>query len=175
MDANRELEMMVSDALTEKPLEFSITTDRKGTKLQRFFWRLFKRESKKKDVFTIKPPTLGKQQILSKYYLMLEIDEKALVENPAVESMRICETKTDVVCSLMAVATLNTKEELLNDELIAQRAEFFKWATKPDDFSTLILAVLTQIDYVNFTNSIRLTRLLRVNKPNNEDSAERVE
>lgn len=184
MDRDRIVEMMVSDALTEKPIEFSIKVEETALKEQegregRSFLFLFKRRRKgNKTVeykFAVNPPTLGKMQVLSKYYLMLEIDEKELEERPHIEAMRVCEAKTDVVCHLMAVATMDGKEDLTSDEKINERAEFFKWNTKPQDFATVILAVLTQVDYVNFTNSIRLTKLLRQNKPSSSDTAERVE
>jgi|GEM_PF-1018358 len=181
---------MVSDALTEKPIEFSIsveeevssTEERKVKKPFLFLFKRGKREQipvKKKEVverkFVVNPPTLGKMQVLSKYYLMLDLDETALEERPHIECMRVCEEKTDIVCTLMAVATMDGKDDLLNDAKIKERTDFFKWSTKPQDFATIILAVLTQVDYVNFMNSIRLTKLLRTNKPNNEDSASRVE
>lgn len=139
----RRIEKNVSDAITEKPIKFSV--------------------GKRK--FSIYPPTLGKMQILSKYYLMLEIDEEALLEEPHLESMRVCESKADVVCSLMAIAVLKDKEDLLDDDKVNEIADFFKWNTNPTDFSTCLLALLTQVDYVNFISSIRLTKILRQNKP----------
>lgn len=144
MDKDKIIEAYVSDAMTGKPIQFEV-------------------EDKK---FTINPPVLGKIEILSKYYLMLEIDEAALKEEPHLESMRICESKTDVVCTLMAVATFENKEDLLSDEKIKERAEFFKWNTYPKDFASVVLALLTQTDYEGFISSIRLTKMLRLNKPN---------
>lgn len=143
MNTNKRIEMSVSDAITEKPVRFSVG-ERK---------------------FSVHPPTLGKMQILSKYYLMLEIDEKALGEQPHLESMRVCETKIDIVCGLMAVAVLKTKEDLLDNEKINELTDFFKWNTSPADFSNILLAILTQVDYVNFITSIRLTGILRQNEP----------
>lgn len=143
MNKNKRIEMNVADTITEKPIGFSVG-DRK---------------------FSVHPPTLGKMQILSKYYLMLEIDEKALDEQPHLEAMRVCEAKTDIVCGLMAVAVLKTKEELLDDEKINELTDFFKWNTGPADFSNVLLAVLTQVDYANFITSIRLTGILRQNEP----------
>jgi len=139
----KNAEIAVSDAITEKPVVFTI-----GNKK-----------------FSIHPPTLGKMQILSKYYLMLEIDEKALTNEPHLEAMRVCEAKTDIVCQLMAVATFQKKDDLLDDEKIQERADFFKWNTEPADFSTVLLALLTQVHYENFISSIRLTQTLRQNAP----------
>jgi len=143
MDKNKNIEMAVSDAITEKSIKFNV-------------------EDKE---FVIHPPTLGKMQLLSKYYLMLDIDENALSEEPHLEAMRICESKTDVICVLMALATFQKKDDLLDDKKIQERAEFFKWNTEPADFSSVLLALLTQVHYENFISSIRLTKTLRQNAP----------
>ena len=139
-------EMFVSDAITEKSISFSIGDEK----------------------FEINPPTLGKMQILSKCYLMLDIDEKKFKEEPHLESMRVCESHTDDVCRLMSVATFDKKEDLLDDEKIKMRSNFFKFNTGPSEFCEVMLALMTQIDYANFINSIRLTKILRQNKPKSQ-------
>ena len=146
-------EMAVSDAMTEKPLVFEV-----GGKS-----------------FTVKPPTLGKMQVLSKYYLALDIDDEKLGVKPQVESMRICEAKTDIVCLLMAASTLDTKEDLQDDDKILELAEFFKWNCKPSDFAVVLLALLAQVRYENFISSIRLASILRQNKPKSPNGTGRVE
>lgn len=136
-------EKAVSDAVTEKPLVFKVN----------------------KQTFKVCPPTLGKMQVLSKYYLELEIDDTKLGVEPQVESMRVCEAHTDTVCRLMAVATYDKQEDLLDDKKIQERADFFKWNCKPSDFSLVVLAILTQVHYENFISSIRLAATLRQNAP----------
>ena len=143
MDVKTRTEKAVSDAMTEKPLKFKVG----------------------KRTFTVHPPTLGKMQVLSKYYLDLEINDEVLGQHPHTESMRVCENKTDVVCRLMAVATFDKKEDLTDDEKIDTLAEFFKWHCKPEDFAVVVLAILTQVRYENFMSSIRLAETLRQNKP----------
>lgn len=145
MVREKVIEANVSDAITEKPIKITV----KGRS------------------FCIYPPTLGKMQVLSKLYLMLDIDEKKLTEEPHKEAMRVCEDKTDIVCKLMAVSTFRTRDELLDDEKISKRAEFFKWNCDPSHFGTCLLAILTQVDYANFMTSIRLTKTLQQNKPDN--------
>jgi len=135
--------MAVSDAVTEKPIELKIGSRK----------------------FKINPPTIGKMQILSKYYLMLDLDEEKLQENPQLEAMRVCRDKSDIVTELMAVATFNNKDDLLNSDKIKERAEYFKWNSKVEEFSIVLLALLTQTQYENFITSIRLTEILRQNKP----------
>jgi nitrate reductase beta subunit len=137
------IEMAVSDAVTEKPIELKIGSRK----------------------FKINPPTIGKMQILSKYYLMLDLDEEKLQENPQLEAMRVCRDKSDIVTELMAVATFNNKDDLLNSDKIKERAEYFKWNSKVEEFSIVLLALLTQTQYENFITSIRLTEILRQNKP----------
>lgn len=137
------IEQQVSDAITEKPIRFSI----------------------KRRKFEIYPPTLGKMQVLSKLYLQLEIDEKTFIEEPHKEAMRVCENRTDIVCRIMAIACTRSKKAMTDDEKINRLAEYFKWSCYPADFSTCLLAILTQVDYSNFMISIRLTEMLRQNKP----------
>lgn len=168
------IEGYVSDAMTQKPIKFVVTyeeeeeviTKKKVGKFLRHIEEIkeIKKISKQK-MFEIHPPTFGKMQILSKLYLMLDINEKALISEPHIEAMRVCESKTDVVCRIIAISSLYRKEDLLNDELITEAQEFFKWNCFPSDFSMCLMAMLTQIDYENFISSIRLTKLLRLNKP----------
>jgi len=143
MDKEKLIEIAVSDAIAEKPIEFSVGRRK----------------------FKIYPPTIGKMQILSKYFLMLDIDEARLEEEPQLEAMRICESKADIVVELMACATFNEKEDLLNDKKIKDLAEFFKWNSKVTEFQIILLSLLAQMEYENFITSIRLTETLRQNKP----------
>ena len=153
MDRQKIIEAAVSDAIIGRPISFELN----------------------KEKYEIHPPTLGKMQILSKLYLQLEIDEKALAKEPHLEAMRVCESKTDIVCQLMAVATLKSKDELFNEGLLKERAELFKWNCYPQDFGTCLLAILAQVDYENFMTSIRLTKTLRLNKPTAKKRAVQVE
>lgn len=157
-------EMRAADAMTEKPIRF--TVGKKRLMLRPPFYG--------RKTYEVKPPTLGKMQVLSKCYLSLEIDGKALADDPHVEAMRVCETKSNEVCWLMAVAVSNGKK-VLDDRHLAKLAEYFRWHAKAQDFATVVLAILTQIDYVNFITSIRLTAMFRQNKPNEQVRAARVE
>lgn len=153
MDKEKLLEMFVSDTMIERPINLVVG----------------ERE------FVIKPPTLGKMQVLSKYYLLLDIEEESFEKEPHLEAMRVCEAKTDVVCGLMAIAVQNTQKELLDDDKIKDLTEFFKWNAEPKDFADVILAIMVQVRYENFMTSIRLTKTLRLNKPTVSKGANRVE
>lgn len=143
MEKERLIEIAVSDAVTEKPIEFGVGRRK----------------------FKIYPPSIGKMQILSKYFLMLDIDEARLEEEPQLEAMRICESKADLVLELMACATFKEKADLLNDKKIKERAEFLRWNSKVTEFQFIILSLLAQMQFENFITSIRLTEILRQNKP----------
>lgn len=170
MDKKKIIESYAADCITDKPIIFSIAYTGKETVKEKYgFLKLRKREKiverEKRREFTLKPPTLGKMQILSKYYLALDFDEDALKKEPQKEIMRICESKTEVVCELLAAIVSNTKEELQDDLKLKELREFFQDNATPKDFGQIMLALLTQIDYENFTNSILWTKILRQNEP----------
>ena len=152
MDIDKIIEIEAAKAMTGKPV--SITLD--GEK------------------YEIRPPCLGKIQILASLYLQLDFDEDALIEKPHTEVMRICEDKVDVVCRLMAVATFHTQAELLDDEAVNERAEKFKWNCTTDDYTQVVVAIMTMVDYANFISATRLMKMLRLNKPTANERAERV-
>ena len=170
---NRMIEAYVSDAMLQKPIEFTLTyTEKKPIEIRdkqglfrRAIIRIEEQENQVTKTYKINPPTLGKMQLLSKQYLMLGINEAKLKEEPHVEAMRVCESKTNVVCRIMAVAVTEDKEHLLDDSYICNLADFFKWNAETKDFSAILLIILALINYENFMNSIRLTKLLRQNEP----------
>lgn len=154
---DKQREISAANAIIQKPLRFDIESNGKKCK------------------FVIHRPTLGHMQILSNLYLQLDIDEESLNKEPHLESMRVCSEKADIVAEIMSVATFKNPEDILDDEKIKERADFFKWNTFPEDFSQILLALLTFIDYENFMISIRLTKHFRQNMPKAKKQADRVE
>ena len=115
-------------------------------------------------------------QILAKLFLKLELDFEAIKEDPATELFKCCESKSAILAEIMAVSVLRKKEDLLNHDLISSKRDLFLWNTTPEDFSIIVGAILMQIDLTNFSNSIRLTKLFRLNEPkDNRHGANRVE
>lgn len=183
MDRDIAIEKKVSDAITQKPVHFSIkyterqeveVTVKEKQPIHRLLPFCYKTVEKivteTRDVelerkFCIAPATLGKLQILASLYLTLEIDEVKLQEEPHTEIMRTCEKHTDVIARFIAVAVSNTKEDLLDEEVLVEKTQFFKWNCLPRDFADVVLTVLVQVDYENFTISMRSMKLLRQNKP----------
>lgn len=149
MFTKEQYEQMASNAMLGTPIEFETAGEK----------------------FQICPPSFGKMQILSKLFLSLDFDEDKLVNEPMAESMRLCMTKTDTVCAMIAVATLKTKEELTDQKLLEERTSFFKWNADPDAFSYVVTSLLAQINYVNFSHSIVLTKIFRQNEPKIEETS----
>lgn len=149
MFTQKQYELMASDAMLGKPIEFETAGEK----------------------FQIYPPSFGKMQMLSKLFLLLDFDEEKLLNEPMQESMRLCMEKTDIVCTLIATATFQSKEDLLNNEKITERAEFFKWNGETDTFCYVVTSLLAQVNYVNFSHSIVLTKTFRQNKPKTEETS----
>ncbi len=152
-EIDKLIEQAASDAIIGKPMRFTLGNER----------------------YDIHPPQIGKIEILSKLFLQLEFDEDALVEYPFTEMMRICANKADLVCQIMAIATLRTKEEVLDDDLVQERADHFKWSCENKDYAKCVIAIMSMSDYENFIVSTRLMKMLRLNKPTATKRADRVE
>lgn len=186
MTKDEKTEKRVSDVMTDMPIEFTVRYREvrpTETTEVRPFLHFFRRRVKtvvEKEVeverkFTIQPPTLGKRQVLARYFLELELDEEALAKEPVTEAMRVSADKTDVICNMMAAAVCNTREELMDDVRRKDLANFFKWQAGSDDFAILLLSLTAQQDYKGFIASIRLTKTFRLNKPIDEQEADLVE
>ena len=188
---SRKVEQNVSDAVVQKPIDLILDYEKSEIILERKFsfnfllgfipyvtTRLVPKEkiTKIHEKYQIFPPTLGKLQILAKLFLKLELDFEAIKEDPATELFKCCENKSAILAEIMAVSVLRKKEDLLNPDLIASKRDLFLWNTTPEDFSIIVGAILMQIDLTNFSNSIRLTKLFRLNEPkDNKHGANRVE
>lgn len=110
------------------------------------------------------PPSFGKMQMLALTILDLDFNEKQLLKNPMKEAMKICAEKTDKVCEFMAIATLNTQEELQDTEKIKAVANEIKWNSNVFDLIPAVVQLITQLDCGNFIHSIELMKTLNINK-----------
>lgn len=118
---DKQIEINVSDALTETPVRF----------------RIGKKE------FSIFPPTLGKTQILKKLYLDLDVNAGLLALNPLAETMRVCREYPDIVCRIISYSTFSDRKSLLNVEKVYQRAAFFKESASMEDLATLMSVIFS--------------------------------
>lgn len=118
---DKQIEINVSDALTETPVRF----------------RIGKRD------FSIYPPTLGKTQMLKKLYLELDINAGLLALNPLAETMRVCKEYPDIVCRIISYSTFADRKNLLNVEKVYQRASFLKDNTSVEDLATILSVIFS--------------------------------
>lgn len=170
------IERHVAEAIVQKPIDFNLSFKNRKTVFKRKLG--FKKEfpfiflEKKSEVidfpdvrsFKVYPPTLGKMEILSSLFLQLDIDFDKFTADPSTELFKCCSKHSSLLAKIMAVAITEKKENLLDDRYLESEAEFFKWHCTSEDFSIMLGAMLAQIDLVNFSNSIRLTKLFRLNE-----------
>lgn len=121
MSFNKEIEMNISDAIIERPVNFSID----------------------KSKLSLYPPTLGKMQILKNLYFSMEVNMELLAFNPLAETLRICTEKTDAVCQIIAYSTFNDKKTILNMEKVLRRAKFFQDNVSVEDMATILTIILS--------------------------------
>ena len=116
--------------------------------------------------YKTQPPTFGKLQVMSKMLLDINFDEEKLKTDPYKESLRICIEKTDAVCRFIAVMILDSKEDILDDEKIQQKANEIKWGGNILELVPAVAKLITQLDCANFTTTIALMQTLKLNNAN---------
>lgn len=118
---DKQIEINVSDAMTEMPIRFKIG----------------------KAVYSIYPSTLGKTQILKKMYLNLDINAGLLAMNPLAETMRICKEYPDIVCRIIAYSTFADKKSILDADRVSQRTKLLKDTTSVEDLATILSVIFS--------------------------------
>ena len=111
MNINKEIEINISDAIVEKAISFSIG----------------------KNKLCLYPSTLGKMQILKNLYLSMDVNMELLAINPLVETLRICQEKTESVCQVIAYSTFNDRKSILDMDMVF---DTFPKKIYPFDFET---------------------------------------
>lgn len=121
MDFNKEIERNISDAIIERPINFSIG----------------------KSKLCLYPPTLGKMQILKNLYFSMNVNMELLAINPLAETLRACTEKPETVCQIIAYSTFNDKKSILDMEKVLGRAKFFQDNTSVEDMATMLTIILS--------------------------------
>ena len=171
METHSEKQTVSGGTSSLQPIVFTVQTNAQEEP-KGFLGRLLGRKKVETSrTFTIKPPKMGKLQILSRYLLQLDLNDKALEEDPINEAARVCTEKPDIACELMAAAVCNRQEELENEDYRKELTEFFRWNADAKDFGALILAIIKQNDYPGFIASLRLLKAFRMNEPRKDTEA----
>lgn len=121
----------------------------------------------------LKPLQLGRLMMISDRLLDLDLifDEE---DTDAVQKMwKICAERTREVAEIVAIATLNTKEEI--DTQLEERTELLMWSPSmtPLAFANILFHIVTQSYHADFISAIRSVRMLRVGIAN-ETEADRI-
>lgn len=116
-----DIDINLVDTMTESPIPFRVGDKR----------------------FYMYPATLGKTLLLAKLYNVLDINTKLLNVNPYAEAMRLCETKRDYVCRIIAYNTMQIKEELQDFDKVQERADFFAKELNIEDMTQLLVLSLS--------------------------------
>ena len=109
------IESKISGALIQKPIVFKLNGKR----------------------YEVYPFSLGKMQVLGWY--MAELDLTGIDYAPYETLYRICQTRKGDVCKIISICTMNDKGSLIDDSVIAKRAERFEKAGIEDLATCLAL------------------------------------
>ena len=121
MEFNKEIELNISDAIVEKPINFSVG----------------------KNKLCIYPSTLGKMQILKNLYLSMEVNMELLAMNPLAETIRVCQEKPELVSRIVAYSTFNDRKSILDTEKMHRRTKLFQDNVSLEDLATLFSIILS--------------------------------
>ena len=132
-----EIESRIADSIMERPICFTIAEK----------WK-----------FRLYPSTIGKNYLLSRLMDSLEIDMNVMRMNPYAESYRLCCTKSDVVCSILAYHTFLKKEEILDSWLINERASLFSSSLDRNEMATLFMTAVTRDDVSSYIRYLCLDK-----------------
>lgn len=121
MNTSKQIEMNVSDAITEKPIRFGV--------------------GKRK--FSVYPPTLGKMQILKSLYFAINVNAELLAANPLAETLRICKESPGIVCQIIAYSTFSDKESMQDTDKVLQRAKLIEGNATVEDLATILSIILS--------------------------------
>ena len=107
--------------------------------------------------FFLYPLTLGKTFLIERAMRELKINKLLLATNPNIEALRLCHEEKGKVCSLIAYHTFNKKDDLVDSELIKQRADFFANNIDEEDLAKLFLIVNMPDKYEDFEKHLGIT------------------
>lgn len=134
MEDKEYIEMNLADTIMERPYGFHVS-DRQ---------------------FYVYSVTLGKTYLLSRLMKELDVNGRLIELNPYMEALRLCETKRDMVCRLLSYHTFNKREELFDNSLVAERADFFVKELNNEDMAKLLIMVLSNGDVSTFIKHLAI-------------------
>lgn len=117
----KEIEQEIADAIMERPIPF----------------RCGHRQ------FYIYPVTLGKMYVLQKQYETLEINPQNIAKNTSLEFLRLAEEKKRECCTIIAIHTCKTKDEIFSPKIIAERRNILMKKASKEDIASFLMMFLS--------------------------------
>lgn len=108
--------------------------------------------------FYLYPMTLGKSYLLSRIIESLDINNNLLSSNPYAEAIRLCSLNKDSVVRIIVYNTLNSKQDIFNDELVNERMKFFADCLDEKELAELLSIVLSSDDIGKYTKYLGIDR-----------------
>lgn len=136
MEDKEYIEMNIADTIMERPYGFNVSGRQ----------------------FYIYPVTLGKSYLLVRLMKELDANSSNIKINPYMEALRLCKTKNDIVCRILAYHTLVKKEELFDNNIVEERCQFFASELNCDDLAQLLIIVLSSGDISAFIKYLGLDK-----------------
>lgn len=121
MNINKQTELHLSDAITEKPIRFQVG----------------------KRPFSLFPATLGKMQLLKSLFISIEVSPEMLAMNPLTEALRVSREHPDIVSRIIAYSTFPDKESVNNTDKVLKRADLFRQEMETADLATILSVILS--------------------------------
>lgn len=103
-----------------------------------------------KSVFYLYPSSLGRMLLLSRHIAELGINASMMAMSPEVESMRVAHEKTDEVCHVIALYTMQHKSDLFDVIKVNRRADFFRTNLNVEELAQLLLICLRSPDTAEY-------------------------
>lgn len=136
MEADKNKEMDIADAIMEKPLCFQIGS--------RFFY--------------LYPITLGKRYLISRIIETLEVNVDMLTLNPSMEALRVVHTHPKEVCRIIAYTSLRTKEEVFDESKVSKLVSLFGEKMDEEDMVSLLIYILNDIDHRDYFKILGISK-----------------
>jgi hypothetical protein len=146
----QEIDKLAIDSIIQEYESFEIETD-----------------GGKKEVLHLYPLQLGRQMLISKRLIDLDIILEKIgdsdKEDPLKAMWEVCSEKPMQVAEIIAIATLRTKEDI--DTKLKERADMILWAPNmtTDALTVLLAYIVNSSDSTGFMSAIRSLKTLRVN------------
>ena len=121
MKDDKRLDREILDVIMERPYPFSV-----GHKN-----------------FYLYPVTLGKMLLLQRQIESLDVMQDVLALSTELEMLRLVEDKKEACCTIIAIHTCKTKEEVFSPKVIEERRNLFVKEVPNEDIASLLLYLLS--------------------------------